>query len=200
MGRIRWSARSAYRRYGAPDVYYSDSAKEQQELALPKNIFLDKQDFTHFLNENYGRYELNDYVLSTHECMEEKTQADFVANVNRISVYAANENRAEDGTITINEDMRISPSTATPKQINECIESRFKETDVGLTDQDFSAFAKLHSEYLDLDQEIKCIDQDTRKVQGYAWYTHLPHNICNHSLNPKQLNDANIDDDLADLR
>ena len=140
---------------------------------------MDKQDFTRFLHRNYGRYELNDYVLSTHECMEEKTQRDFVSNVKRISV---------DGGGQL-DDYQIPKSA---KAINDCIQSRFKETDVGLSEQDFSAFAKLHCSYLNLDQEIKFIEQDNMKKQGYAFYSHIAHNLCHQSLNPKQLNDSHI--------
>merc|ERR1712083_178591 len=128
------------------------------------NIFMDKEDFTRFLHRNYGRYELNDYVLSTHECMEEKTQKDFVSNVNRISVY--------DGG-----NMKDYPIPKSAKDINECIRSRFKETDVGLSEQDFSAFAKLHCSYLNLDQEIKFIEQDSMKKQGYAFYSQIARNL-----------------------
>eukprot|EP01084_Bolivina_argentea_P175224 303493_1 len=83
---------SGFNRYGQPDIYYSDDIKQQNELALPKNIFMNKKDFTFFLTQNYGRYELSDYVLSTHECIEEKTEKDFIANVHRISIKNNNNN------------------------------------------------------------------------------------------------------------
>ena len=66
-----------------------------------------------------------------------------------------------------------------------------------MTDIDFSAFSKLHNKYLNLDDEIKYIEQDNMKKQGYAFYSHLPQNIAEQSLNPKQLTDQNINDDLG---
>ena len=76
---------------------------------------MDKQDLTLFLKESYGRYELNDYVLSTHQCIEEKTEKDFIGNVNRMSVNK----QQHPHSVHYNGD------------INKCIKSRFKETDIG---------------------------------------------------------------------
>ena len=174
-------------RYGQCDIYYSDNIAEQNELALPKNIFCEKKEFTFFLSQNYGRYELSDYVLSTHECIEEKTEKDFVANVGRISV--ANNNNENNQKV-------LYPKMNENNEINKCIKTRFRETDIGLTQKDFSAFAKLHHSYLNLNEEIKLIENDNMKKQGYAFYSHLPQNICQQSLNPKQLSDQNINDDL----
>ena len=177
------SQSAEFYRYGQPDFYYSNDWREQNELALPKNIFMDKADFTLFLNENYGRYELKDYVLSTAKCIEEKTKEMFVENVSRIS--------------TGNGSYDLDKENA--NAMNECIASRFKETDIGLTELEFSAFTTLHDSYINLDQEIKLIEQDNMKKQGYAFYSNLPQNICEQSLNPKQLSEFSLNDDLRTL-
>jgi len=168
-------------RYGQPDFYYSNDWVEQNELALPKNIFADKQNFTMFLNEKYGRYELTDYVLSTAKCIEEKTLRHFVNNVDRISIGT----HAQNGSALDYHNVDLDG-------LDNCIASRFKETDIGLSEQEFSAFTKLHNAHINLDEEMKFIEQDQMKKQGYAFYSHLPANVCEQSMNPKQLTDASL--------
>merc|ERR1712129_626009 len=105
--------------------------------------------------------------------MGEKTAESFAENVNKISTQSTWGDEAE--TISFAD-----------------IDSRYKETDIGLSEQEFSALTRLHNAHINLDEEMQFIEQDQMKRQGYAFYSNLPTNVCEQSLNPKQLTERDL--------
>ncbi|ETO11808.1 hypothetical protein RFI_25569, partial [Reticulomyxa filosa] len=159
--------------YGEPDTFFDADRKQQHNLALPMNVRGNKEPLRLLLDQFLNSNALADNVMSTHPVIVEQVASSFASHDSEYK-----------GTRMFQQTLK--PKHAPHDTLNCSVRTSvcssfllrdFDETKVRITDLDFEAFVRLHSQHIHLDysslfQNDK--DTDQLKKEEYEFYLKLP--------------------------
>ncbi|ETO24308.1 hypothetical protein RFI_12849 [Reticulomyxa filosa] len=175
--------------YGRPDTYFATDWKEQNELALPKNVHGNKEELKKLLEETLNNNSIENQVISTHPAI-----------INKVATKLSAKDKEYRHTRMMHQLLRSkypdAPSGFIPTTTwSSLLRRRFDETKVSVTNADFEALVRLHSHHLSIDstyflENDKEINE-LKKVE-YDFYLKLPRSVIHDSINPSQTTQPNF--------